>query len=237
MLINLCFQTEPIIVHAQGFHAHKPHWQPIKEWFFATPRQSLGPIEDLTIITFNNGHEAMGVLERCLDHLGVPCVVLGAGIQDWVNSRHKPRLILEAARKISTRYIMGLDSRDVLVLDDPKIALERFKSRFKCRLLLAGDRLNWPNLKEFKQFEDSILEALASDFRYLNGGTWIGETEFVGRFFEEAVQTEPVKEAPESEQGILKKLFPRHHPEVQLDYRCQIFQAIGFVSDPILKIR
>ncbi len=237
MLSNLLFGTRPIIVHGQGHHTNKPYWQPIKDRFFSTPPRRLGPVTELTIITFNNGHEAMGILERSLEHLGVPCLVLGKGVENWVNSKHKPRLALEALERIETKYTMGLDSRDVLVLDDPGIALERFRKLFDCRMLLAADRLNWPPLKEFKEFEDSIPEAQeAGNFRYLNGGTWIGETEFLRLFFGEAARTEPVEQAAESEQGILKKLFPRYYPEVQLDYRCSIFQTIGFVSDPILKI-
>ncbi|MCA1793880.1 MAG: hypothetical protein LC660_08435, partial [Desulfobacteraceae bacterium] len=127
-LQNTVFQTYPLVVHANGTHNFKPHWKPIKETFFALPAQHIGPIQDMTIITFNNGHEAMGMLERCLEHLGVPYLVYGQGIDNWVNSRHKPELTKQAADECTTTYMMGLDSRDVLVLDDPHLLLQRFKT-------------------------------------------------------------------------------------------------------------
>ena len=74
------------------------------------------------------------------------------------------------------------------------------------------------------------------DFRYLNGGAWIGRTEFVRSFFADACAMPPLAEMPAAEQGILKQLFPRHYPRVQLDYRCTIIQNIGFVLAPILEI-
>ncbi len=178
----------------------------------------------------------MGLLEKSLNHLGVPCSVYGQGIVDWVNSEHKPMLVLEAVEDITTRYVMGLDSRDVIVLGDPHTIVERFENNFDCALLFAADRLNYPNLKEFKQFEDSIPGAQTSDFRYLSGGCWIGKTDFVKQFFSEVVEIDSVPQAPESEQGILKKLFPRFYPKVQLDYTCSIFQTIGYLATPIFEL-
>lgn len=236
ILRNTLFDTNPIIVHANGPHIYKRYWNPIKEKVFASPGKNIGPVEDLTIVTFNNGHEAMGMLERCLDHLGVPYAVYGQGIEDWVNSVHKPEVILEAAQEINSKYIMGLDSRDVLVLDDPHILLEQFVKCFDCELVFAGDRFNWPNLKEFKRFEDSIApREPKSEFKYVSWGCWIGTRDFILDFFAEAVKHEPVPQAPESEQGILKKVFPDFYPRVQIDYYCKLFQNIGYLATPILE--
>jgi hypothetical protein len=236
MVVNLLFNTTPVVIHAQGSHAYKPYWQPIKEKFFASPRRGLGPVPDLTILTWNNGHEAMGILERSLDHLGVPCVVLGRGVRDWVNSRDKPRLTAAALDSVETKYVMGVDSRDAIVLGDPREIVARFERRFSCEMLYSADRLNWPNLDEFKRFEESVPEAAVSDFRFLNGGMWIGRTPFCREFFAAALERQPVSSAPDSEQGILKQLFPVYYPRVQLDYRCQLFQNLGLVHRKILEI-
>ncbi|MGK7888619.1 MAG: glycosyltransferase domain-containing protein [Leptolyngbyaceae cyanobacterium] len=240
MITNLQFGTHPSVIHAQGHLAQIPHWQPIKDAFFSSPSQNIGPIEDLTILTWNNGHDNMGMLEQSLEHLGVPYQVVGQGVESWVNSTHKPLLTRDALATMTTTYVLGVDSRDAIVINNPQILLQQFQQKFEqmlnCELVFSGDRLNWPNLKPFQDFETSLPEANKSDFRFLNGGIWLGKVEFCREFFAAAVETPPMPEAPESEQGILKQLFPRYYPKVQLDYYCTMFQNIGFVFAPIFDI-
>ena len=236
MVVNLLFNTTPVVIHAHGSHEYKPHWQPIRERFFSSPAQNFGAPADLTILTWNNGHEAMGLLEKSLEHLGVPCMVTGEGVRNWVNSRDKPRCTLEALNSIKTRYVAGVDSRDAIFIHNPQLIVERFEQEFDCEMVFSADRINWPNCADFKEFEDSIAGAQASEFRYLNSGAWVGRTEFCREFFAEAVRTEPVREAPEADQGVLKQLFKKYYPRVQLDYRSSMFQNIGFVFSPIFRI-
>ena len=236
-LRNALFDTHPIVVHAHGRHQLKPQWPEVRDGFFSSRPRTLGAAPDLTIITCNNGHGAMGLLERSLDHLGLPYLVGGAGVDPWVNSRDKPRVVLDLLARVTTPYVLYADSRDAILVDDPRIGLERFRRMGPCRLLFGADRINWPNVKEFKRFEESLDGSNnAGQFRYLNGGVWFGERDFCVRFFESALTTPPVPEASDSEQGILKKLFPRFYPEVQLDYRCSIIQNLGFVLSTILEL-
>lgn len=235
MLTNRLFGTHPVVVHAHGSHPHKPEWPPIREWFFATARRSLPPLENLTIMTCNNGHPAMGLMERSLEHLGLSCLVAGQGVDPWINSVHKPRAVVEAARRVTTPYLAYVDSRDAIFVDAPHVLVERFET-FSCDMVFSADRLNWPQVKAFKKFEDGLEGARESEFRYLNGGVWMGRTAFCLEFFEQALRTEPAAEAPESEQGILKKLLQVHAPRVRLDYRCEMFQNIGFVATPIFSL-
>jgi hypothetical protein len=190
----------------------------------------------LTVLTCNNGSDAMGILERSAQALGVPCLVRGLGISPWINSRHKPLIILEALRQIETEYTLYADSRDAVILGNLRSAVERFVDHRGCDLLFGGDRINWPALPEFRRFELSIPGARETQFRFLNGGAWIGKTSFCQEFFSEAVKLDPVPEVPDSEQGILKKLLPKFYPRVQLDYRCEIFQNIGFVLSDIFDV-
>lgn len=235
MLTNTLFGTHPVVVHAQGSHTLKIHWPPIKRWFYDQPARAIGPIRDTTIITCNNGHASMGALEASLDHLGVPHVVLGAGIDPWCNSTDKPRVLRDGLAEIDTPYTLYIDSRDAIVIDDPHVIVDGFEAAFDCDLLFGADSLNWPNVPAFKRFEDSIAEP-ESDFKYLNGGIWFGRTAVARDFFARATEMEPIPEAPESEQGMLKKLFPEFHPRLQLDYRCRLFQNIGFVVQPIFEL-
>jgi hypothetical protein len=161
--------------------------------------------------------------------------VLGAGIEEWVNSRHKPLLTAEAMEGIDTEFVMGIDSRDAILLDDPQIILNRFLDRFPCDLVFSADRMNWPNIHAFRKFEENLPKALESEFRYLNSGAWIGRTEFCSEFFTKATRTEAVPDEPKADQGIFKKLFKQYYPQVQLDYQCEMFQNIGFVFHPIFE--
>jgi hypothetical protein len=235
MLRNTAFGTSPLVAHGQGPHDYKPFWEPLLERFFATPASSFGAPKDLTILTWNNGNAGMGLLERSLDHLGVPYMVTGRGIEKWVNSEHKPMLTAEALPLITTKYVVGVDSRDAIFLGDPNEIVRRFEADFDCDLVFSADQLNWPNLKRFKVFENGLAGARDSEFRYLNSGAWIGRTEFCREFFAQAAKTPPAPEAPEVDQGILKEIFPAYYPKVQLDYRCRLFQNLGFVARPIIE--
>jgi hypothetical protein len=236
MLKNLTFNTMPLIVHAQGPHDNKPYWKPIRDVFFSSPKRKIGLPKDLTIFTWNNGHTAMGVFEKSMEHLGIPCMVLGHGIKNWENSKHKPILTYEALKDIKTEYIMGVDSRDAILIGDPKLIMKKFINDFKSDLIFSADLMNWPNIPEFKKFEDKCAESFNSDYKYLNSGAFIGKRDFCLEFFKVASQTKPSPKAPKADQGIFKRLFMDYYPKVQLDYKCQLFQNIGFVFRKTLEI-
>lgn len=233
---NTLFDTTPLVVHAHGYHVYKPYWEPIRAAFFATPPKQFGPVDNLTIITWNNGANGMGLLERSLRHLGVEATVLGASIEQWNNAVHKPQLTAAALADIDTEFVMGIDSRDALLLGDPRLLVERFTQKYACKLLFASDLVNWPTLAHFDKFESSLPPAQGNRFRYLNGGMWIGRTDYCRSFFAEATTIPPCPEMPDSEQGILKKMYPVHYPEMYLDYRCSLFQNIGFLFSPLLEL-
>jgi len=236
MLKNLTFNTFPLVVHAQGPHDNKPYWQPIRDAFFSSPKRKIDLPKDLTILTWNNGHAAMGVFEKSMDHLGIPCLVLGKRIEVWQNSKHKPLLTYEALKNIKTKYVMGVDSRDAILIDDPSILLCRYLDLFDCDLVFSADLMNWPNIIEFKRFEDDCAKDFQTDYKYLNSGAFIGKRDFCLDFFKAASETPPSPKAPKADQGIFKKIFMDFYPNVKLDYHCQLFQNIGFVFRKTLEI-
>lgn len=237
---NTTFDTEPLVIHGQGDDFTKPFFAEVRDAFFATPSKelinsaSLRP--ELTILTWNS-RETPGLLERSLDHLGLPYIVKGRGIADWSNSRDKPRLTVEALHEIDTPYVLAVDSFDAFVAGDPLRLIADFETHFEADLVFNGGKVNWPNVAEFKRFEEGLPGAQESEFRYLNGGAWIGRLDFCRRFFAEACATAPVAIHPESEQGILKQLLPRHVPRVQIDYRCRMFQTLGYVFQRNFQLR
>jgi hypothetical protein len=232
---NSKFDSDPIVLHGQGDDLTKPLWAEVRDAFFATPRREIGAAANLTILTWNSREEP-GLLERSLDHLGVPYIVKGRGIADWTNSRDKPRLTIEALDEIDTPYIAGIDSFDAIVVDDPSLLIARFEEHFDADLVFNGGKINWPNVTAFRRYEESIPGASESEFRYLNGGAWIGRTDFCRRFFGEACTTEPHPLHAWSEQGVLKQMLPRYVPRVQIDYRCRMFQTLGYVFERIFTL-
>ena len=235
-VVNTLFDTRPVVIHAHGSHGHKPNWPPIRDAFFGLPPRKLSAPPDLTIITCNNGHPSMGLFEKSLDRLGLPYIVLGAGIDPWVNARDKPLVLEEGLARIDTPYVLYADSRDAILIDDPARALNIFREQFNCRLLLGADRINWPPIRSYQLYEDSLAAGHDTEFRYINGGAWIGETKFCREFFGKVRTTAPEAKAPESEQGIMKKLLPGYEGEIALDYHCRIIQNIGFVTAPVFKL-
>jgi len=223
------FNTRPCVVHGHGKHDYQYWWEPIKTGFFSTQTSCLAKPDELTIITCNNGHLAMGMFESSLDHLGLPYSVFGRGVEPWVNSQQKPAILAAALKTIDTPYVLYADSRDALLINDPALALDCFKHRFHCEMLFGADRINWPPGRQFARFEEPLARQAKSEFRYLNGGLWIGKTDYCAEFFTRAAATQPLESAAESEQGILKQLFPIHHPQILLDYHCEIFLNTGFL--------
>jgi hypothetical protein len=237
MLENLRFDTRPLVVHAPGPPVFNPYWEPVCERFFATRRRALGPPARLTLLTWNDGANGPGILERSLAHLGVPCAVAGRGVRGWMNSVHKPLAARQALRSIETEYVLGVDSSDAILLGDPAELVARFEASFApsgAEMVFAAEKNNAPNAPRFRRFEEALPGAADTPFRFLNGGTWLGRTETCRAFFADAVRTPPAPEDPASEQGILKQLFLTRHPSVALDYRCELFQTLLLVSEPIL---
>ena len=236
MVVNRRFGTRPLIIHAHGPLNHKPSWPRIREAVFSHRRKCTGANPHLTLLTCNNGAAGMGLFERSAEALGLPCMVRGAGISPWVNSEHKPAVIRAALDEIDTEYVLYADSRDAVILRDPRAALERFAQWDGCQLLFGGDRISWPALREFRKFELSIPGARETEFHFLNGGAWIGRTEFCRAFFSAVAAAGPQPEAPDSEQGILRRCFPAFYPGMRIDYRCEIIQNIGFLLEDIFDI-
>jgi len=223
------FNTHPCVVHGHGKHDYQYWWEPIKSAFFSAPPAICSMPAELTIVTCNNGHRSMGMFERSLDYLGVPYRVFGQGVEPWVNSQAKPAALAAGLRSIDTDYVLYADSRDAIIVGDPAVVLERFKEGFSCDMLFGADRINWPPERQFARFEEPLAKQAGSDYRYLNGGLWIGKTGFCAELFSLAAVTEPVASASESEQGILKRLFQAHYPRIQLDYCCELFLNTGFL--------
>jgi hypothetical protein len=225
--------TEPLLFHAQGYHAYKPVWPRLRDFVFAQPERHLGSRPRVTLITCNNGHSAMGLFEESAARLGIPVLVAGQEYASWNNAMHKPPAILAALDRVTTPYVLHADSRDVILAGDPEDLVDRLKRDFAAGLVFGACQLSWPNAPELTDYELSLPGATGSEYRHLNGGLWIGQTALAQRFYAAVAATPPHPAAPDSEQGKLRVALRDFNPEVGLDYGLKLFHNLGFLfQDP-----
>lgn len=224
-ITNRLFGTHPIAAHCPGpLH---DDWRRFASAVMDQPaRRCLCP--DVTILTWNSGErpdKPCGVLERSLEKLGVPTLVLGRGTPNWKNIR-KFAITAEALSQVKTPFVIGADSCDVVFFDNPQLAVDRFRSHFDCGLLFnaTGSRC-WPELPEFVRFESSLpMTTVAQQRHWLNSGLFIGRTEFCREYFQHLAKEPPVAGYEWSDQAVIKRTWPQWSPRVQLDYFSQMFQ-------------
>ena len=223
-ITNQLFGTKPIAAHCPGLLNDNWHR------FVATamtPVASPCAAPDVTVLTWH-GHsrpdKPNGVLERSLERLGIPTLVL-RGDEPWRN-RQKLRLTADALQRVQTPYVIGADSCDVIFLDNPQIAVDRFREHFACDLLFnsTGARC-WPELPEFVRFQSSRpLASFAHQRQWLNSGLFIGRTEFCRGYFARLALEPPERNYEYDDQSIVMRTWPDWYPRVQLDYFSQLFQ-------------
>ncbi|MBI4485356.1 MAG: hypothetical protein HY655_05040 [Acidobacteria bacterium] len=200
--------------------------------FVAEAPAPCGPCPELTILTWTNRPEQT-LVERCLDHWGVPYRTLGRRLPEWRNDM-KLFLNVEALGGIESEYVMALDADDILVVSRPHDIVEAYRS-FSCDMVFSAEKNNWPPVSFLAEFEESIAE---SAYRYLNSGAWIGRTDACQRFFRDCLQEDngdivaahTTQAVFRDDQGVIRKTFRRHYPAARLDYHCRIFQSLNQVS-------
>ena len=230
-ICNIVFRTNPVIIHYNGYAkaniSEHHYFDTMQRRFFSEPSRNIGSVKDLTIVTWNS-FQNKSLVERSLEHLGVPHLVLGkdAANKPW-NHFYKIETLLGAIGSISTKYILGLDAFDVMVLDDPAKVVERFERSFKCDLLYNASVYEWPKDYHTRQFEEN---ASRTAFRYLNGGIFIGNTEYIKYVLDMAVKLRKEMQVELTEQPLLRILYRLLYPRVQIDSRCAIFQTLKGVK-------
>lgn len=230
---NLITGTSPRVLHRNGNPPEwKARWERIVADFFAETQQPRGPCPDLTILTWNN-RRTKTVLEECLDRWGLSYVTLGRNVPEWRNDM-KVYLNATALREVKTKYVMALDSDDVIVVAPVPAIIADFES-FGCDIVFSTEKNSCPDEPSLTWFEQSIAE---SPYCHLNSGGWIGKTEACRRFFDDClnehnrdiVAAQPAPHMFRDDQGLTRKTFRRYHPAARLDYRCQIFQSLFDVA-------
>ncbi len=174
MIYNLKYKTFPIVVHCPGMQ-EVDLWNKLVKFTLGKTAKNVTLDSNFTIFTWNNSNE-VSVLEKSLSVLGVPIVVLGREVPVWTNPQ-KLKLTCEFLSHVKTDFVMGVDSRDVIFLDNPNIVFERYKELFGCDLLFNCGPIPFPPVqRSFVQFEEQVGNNHV--FKRLNGGVWVGKTKF-----------------------------------------------------------
>jgi len=227
-ITNQLFGTSPVATHCPG-PVHQS-WQTFVASVLNQPRRKC-VCSDATIITWNTGNrpskdnKPCGVLEQSLELLGIPVVVLGQGRKTWKN-RDKLGCAAEAISKITTPYVIGADSADIVFLDNPQLVVDRFRRHFTCNMVFnsTGSRC-WPELPNLVRFQTSLpMAPIAKGRHWINSGLFIGETAFVQEYMTQLSKEPAIPSFDGSDQGVVMQTWPKWYPQVQADYLCQLFQ-------------
>jgi hypothetical protein len=179
----------------------------------------------LTVVFVSNLAEP-GSGPRSLDHFGCPYRIIGRDIKRW-SFQERLRAIDGFLPEIDTEYMLVADADDVFAVASLRTALERFEDEFDCEMLINAAQNFWPPELDrdpsIRAFCDATPAPGGPEHRYVNGGLWIGRTDFYREIAAEVLLTPPVR--PGSDQCVLYCLYQKHHPAIQVDHRCRIFQC------------
>lgn len=225
MIVNKKFGTRPFFVHGLGRLQFIPLW----DEFFPPTRKFRVP-DGVTVITFNNGGKGyngkpLGALEQSLSG---ELVVLGQGLEDWKN-KAKIQLLYDALPSVKSPYVLVSDSSDVIAIRNLHDIVAKFES-FHCRALFNAEKNKAPADVADDIFEFEMQVAVDKEFPFLNAGLWIADTAFAKVLTTECLSAAQSSKHPGSEQFFYKPCYVRHHPDILLDHRCELFQSINRVG-------
>lgn len=249
---NTTHNTFPCVLHAAGSIEQNPAWNYILKKIQKSPKQPKIPLNnELEIITYNTGHKSyrmwnyspktLGNAEMSMKKFAIPFTILGKNIRNWKNI-FKLNLVLQFLQQSKKKYVLALDSSDVLVIQHPNNILDFFKMQ-NCKMLLNASirpfvYMEGPIPQIWQQYEESLSN---EQYRYLNSGVWIAEKEYAIEFYkqcaninmEQMIYSKQISHhALYSDQARFKCVF-LDNPNTKLDYKCQVFQTLLDIPAPI----
>lgn len=175
------------------------------------------------------------IAEKSLRFLGVRdfTVLRPKGVTKW---RHALKLVelekfLENCRK---RYILYVDSTDVVLRTDPTFAIRCLEAN-QCDLLMSSttSKRAYKWMPEVHRQTDEIAARHGFQGLYPNAGVFAGTRDFLSEIVADAMQyvyeddlteTKHIQDFPNfphrvgSDQKILRYLFPKYYPRMKVDY-------------------
>ena len=223
-LNNTLFNTQPFLFHMNGSHRKNSQGRKLRSEVFNyidnNTYEGKGGIRDTTYFICSSYGERETNIEKTFKFFKVPYVMSGRGTDGWVNTM-KAGLLAEHLPSIDTKYTMGIDAHDVILLKEANGIVDTFESDFDCDMLFNAELVSYPENEELADFERSIYGE--SPFHFLNSGVWIAKTEFLRQVMQDILEIRSFR--PESDQEIYRKLHKKYYPKIQIDHRCAIFQT------------
>ncbi len=236
--------TYPLIIHAQGMTNPKlaDYFTKLTNIFLNTDPP---PCDDIDLTVTN--YKTIGSAQKSINHLRFPRFIALGDKHTNFELHHKIGIINDIMDSISTRYVLYVDSHDVLITNLDKI-INLFKT-FQCKMLFNTEPFFWPGNHEYNRpeiknprpiicpnvfnpaFED--LHGCNHTNRYLNSGVWIGETDFVKNLIAQYVCSPLNKlkfwhggRIQGQDQIHYRHAFQNNHELIGLDYESVIFQTL-----------
>ncbi len=242
---NLRYDTTPCVLHHNGGASICRHGLEFKRHYFdligqsgrhfryskngkakvlhtcrrPLARRPLRPIPNLSVVTWTS-YRFPGSAQLSFEHFGVPMEVIRP--REPYSNRKRIGWLRDYLDAVDTDYVLVMDSHDTFVTSDVHGIVDGFRA-LGCRMLFQAEGNDWPPADELKDYYDRLAPPDAA-YAYICAGIFMGEREFMKRVVDRALETPPIRE--HSDQGIYKQVFREFHPEVQLDYRCQLFQPL-----------
>lgn len=209
-------------------------------------KKNLECPSDLQIILIHN-YDQIPVAEKSLKYLGINnYIVLTPQINGpW---RHSAKLVtlkkfLESQQH-KFKYILYLDSADVILRETPQNIITYFKEQ-NCDLLFSRTAFDvgYECMEEVKAWTVDVAKKLGCSVPHLNSGVYIGNVDFLKKVLESALTyitnndiisaglqdiinrgqlCEHLPDFPKGvgdDQIILRYLYPKFYPRMKVDYK------------------
>jgi len=254
------FKTCPIVIHANGPSKEGQAWKDILKQYNEEPlRLEEKPKDaDLTILAWTVPNEET-LLEESFEKLGLKDELMLLNIEKPFNWLDKIKTVKDIVPHVKTKYMMCLDSTDVIVSTDEPAGkiwtsfIKNFQS-MKVKLIFNAEKSNWPErgrgVDEVKMeyymkalesnmiFEEKVYrDFIGSESCRFNSGAFIGETEFVKKVYDKVWEnTEPLYDEGVNEnlfggdQGFLRIHQEEFFPDMIIDSTSRLFKTLSGVK-------
>lgn len=245
MIVNTVHNTNPCFFHAPGRLENSPLWNDIIAF---EPEIKFDLPSEISLFTWNsavtkeNYIKKLGTLEESLKPHKIKIDVLSTQ-EKWNTNRIKIELTVNYLNSIETKYVLGADSSDIVLKQNPNKILDLFKI-YGGKIIFNAEKNFWkPDILKECYAQENIKYKDCFPFKYLNSGLWISELEYAKIFFQKALDLtknltdKELKLLPYSEQACIKKIASTEGENVQIDHKCIFFQCLNKVNNQELKIK
>lgn len=234
MIKNKIYNTNPCFFHAPGKIEKCIHWDDILKMDNKDEFQIPSNLEIITWNTNSNSYyKKLGTFEKSLNNHKIKYTVLNTK-KAWTTNRLKISLTLDFLNKSKSEYILGADSSDVVLINNPEKIIDLL-SIYNKKIVFNSEIKFWKPeiLKDCFEYENKTSPG---PFKFLNAGLWLAETNYAKTFFELVHSiSQEFKELPYSEQACIK-IASINNTNVGIDYKCCFFQCINQITNEHLEI-